>query len=100
MFATQRNLSNFYTFRRDAGILGILNHRNQRLQLLRDEAFCQVVFFFLNISRLLIVKLIIPEKHIAARLQMTTSQPVNFSISRSTPNLNRNTAELERLYAP
>ena len=39
MFATQRNLSNFYTFRRDAGILGILNHRNQRLQLLRSECF-------------------------------------------------------------
>ena len=38
MFATQRNLSNFYTFRRDAGILGILNHRNQRLQLLRSKS--------------------------------------------------------------
>ena len=39
MFATQRNLSNFYTFRRDAGILGILHHSNQRLQLLRSESF-------------------------------------------------------------
>lgn len=49
MFATQRNLSNFYTFRRDAGILGILNHRNQRLQLLRSE-----VFQFLHDVRLVI----------------------------------------------
>ena len=39
MFATQRNLPIFCTFRRDAGILGILNHRNQRLQLLRSEVF-------------------------------------------------------------
>ena len=38
MFATQRNLSKFYTFRRDAGILGILNHRNQRLQLIRSKS--------------------------------------------------------------
>ena len=60
----------------------------------------QTVFFLLKISRLLIVKLIIPEKHIATRLQMTTSQPVNLSISRRIPSLIRNTAELERLYAP
>ena len=45
------------------------------------------------------MKLIRPEKHMAMRLQMTTSQPVNLSISSSAPNLNRNTAELDRLYA-
>jgi Trk K+ transport system NAD-binding subunit len=56
------------------------------------------VFFFLNIRRLLIVKLIMPEKHIAVRLQKTTSQPEKRSISRSTPNRNRNTIEFERLY--
>ena len=60
----------------------------------------QIVFFFLNISRLLIAKLIIPEKHIVTRLQMTTSHPVNLSINSSIPNLNRNTAEFDRLYAP
>ena len=38
MFATQRNLSNFYTFRRDASVLDILHHSNQRLQLLRSES--------------------------------------------------------------
>ena len=42
----------------------------------------------------------IPEKHMAMRLQITTSQPVNLSISNNTPNLNKNTAEVERLYAP
>lgn len=45
------------------------------------------------------MKLIRPEKHIAMRLQMTTSQPVNLSISSRDPSLNRNTAELDRLYA-
>ena len=39
MFATQRNLSKFYTFRRDASILDILHHSYQRLQLLRSEPF-------------------------------------------------------------
>ena len=61
---------------------------------------CHEIIFFLNIRRLLIVKLMIPEKHMAIRLQMTTSQPVNLSISSSTPNLNKNTAEVERLYPP
>ena len=42
----------------------------------------------------------IPEKHMAMRLQMTTSQPVKLSISNNTPNLNKNTAEVERLYPP
>ena len=39
MFATQRNLSNFYTFRRDASILDILHQRNQRFQLLWSKPF-------------------------------------------------------------
>ena len=38
MFATQRNLSNFYTFRRDASTLDILHHSNQRLQLIRSKS--------------------------------------------------------------
>ena len=56
-------------------------------------------FFFLNMSRLLMRKLRMPEKPIARRLQITTSQLVNFSISSIMPSLIRNTAEHERSYA-
>ena len=45
-----------------------------------------------------IVKLRIPEKHIARRLQTTTSHPVNFSMSSITPILRMKIAEQERSY--